>query len=202
MNDKQEETIHTEMPDTPDTTEHTDDVTFEEVNEEGEINAKDTIKKLREKVKKLEQEKNDNLHGWTRAQADYVNFKKEVEERRKEDIKFASKRLLSDILPALDAYTLAQSNKEAWEKVDANWRMGIEYIFGQLLSTLEKEGLKAYGEIGQKFDPNLHESVEVLPTAKQSEDDTIMIVLQKGYLLNGQVLRVARVKTGEYKETM
>ena len=200
MKDTQEEKIISDTEGTTDTTEHTDDVTFDEVNEEGELSTKDTIKKLREKIKTLEQEKNDNLHGWTRAQADYVNFKKEVEERRKEDVKFANKRLLSDILPALDAYSMAQSNKEAWEKVDANWRMGIEYIFGQLLSTLEKEGLKAYGEVGQTFDPQLHESVEVVKTTKKSEDNTILVVLQKGYLLHGNVLRVARVKTGEYGE--
>jgi molecular chaperone GrpE len=206
MNDTHEET-HPDIDGATDTTAHgnethVDDVTFEEVNEDGENNPQATIKKLREKVKKLEQEKNDNLHGWTRAQADYVNFKKEVEERRKDDIKFATKRLLTDILPALDAYTLAQSNKESWEKVDANWRMGIEYIFGQLLSTLEKEGLTAYGEVGQPFDPNLHESIEVIPTSHKEEDNTLQVILQKGYLLNGQVLRVARVKTASYTETV
>ena len=70
-----------------------DDIAFEEVNEEGEVNARDTIKKLRAKVKELEAEAKNNLDGWTRAKADYANFKREVDARRLDDIKLANKFL-------------------------------------------------------------------------------------------------------------
>lgn len=199
MTDNNDEIKNT-TPEPTDSDEMTDDVTFEEVHEEGdELEPKAQIKKLKEKIKKLEAEKQSNLHGWTRAQADYVNFKKEVEDNRKEDIKFASKKLINNILPALDSYSLAKSNKEAWEKVDANWRTGIEYIFSQLQAALEKEGLIAYGKIGDAFDPRLHESMEVLETDKEDEDGKILQVLQMGYKLNNQVLRPAKVKTGEFE---
>lgn len=171
-----------------------DDIAFEEVNEEGEVNARDTIKKLRAKVKELEAEAKNNLDGWTRAKADYANFKREVDARRLDDIKLANRRLMEDMLPALDAYTMAQSNKEAWEKVDAGWRTGVEYIFNQLKATLEKEGLVAYGVPGETFDPNIHDSIEVIKEEDASQHDTIAEVLAQGYKLGSYILRPAKVK--------
>jgi molecular chaperone GrpE len=171
-----------------------DDIAFEEVNEEGEVNARDTIKKLRAKVKELEAEAKNNLDGWTRAKADYANFKREVDARRLDDIKLANRRLIEDMLPALDAYTMAQSNKEAWEKVDAGWRTGVEYIFNQLKATLEKEGLVAYGIPGETFDPNIHDSIEVIKEEDASQHDTIAEVLAQGYKLGSYILRPAKVK--------
>jgi molecular chaperone GrpE len=177
-----------------------DDIAFEEVNEEGEVNARDTIKKLRAKVKELEAEAKNNLDGWTRAKADYANFKREVDARRLDDIKLANRRLIEDMLPALDAYTMAQSNKEAWEKVDAGWRTGVEYIFNQLKATLEKEGLVAYGVPGETFDPNIHDSIEVIKEEDASQHDTIAEVLAQGYKLGSYILRPAKVKVGEFRE--
>jgi molecular chaperone GrpE len=178
----------------------TDDVEFEEVNEEGEMDAKATIKKLREKVKKLETEKKEYLDLSQRLRADYMNLKKEVDAERISGRKFATKKLIEDILPVLDAYDMAQGNKTSWEAVDANWRSGIEYIFGQLKAVLEREGVMQYGQAGDQFDPHLHESMEHVPVADESQNDTIVQVLQKGYKMGDTVLRPARVKTGEYKE--
>ena len=91
----------------------TDDVSFEDVNEEGEVDAKTTIKKLREKIKKLETEKQEYLDLSQRTRADYVNFKKEVDTNRVSDRKFATKRFIEELLPVLDSYDMAQGNKEA-----------------------------------------------------------------------------------------
>jgi molecular chaperone GrpE len=176
-----------------------DDVAFEETNEEGEVSARDTIKKLREKIKTLEKEKGDYMLGWQRANADYANFKKETESGRKEDIRFASKRLIRDILPVLDSYDLARGNKDAWEKVDQNWRIGVEYIFGQLVSVLSDEGALQYGKEGELFDPSLHESIELVHTDDESKDGKVAQVLQSGYKMGDAILRVARVKVYEKK---
>lgn len=191
MKDENEKEIDTENTET---TVEMDDVEFEEVNEEGEVDTKTTIKKLREKLKKLEEEKREYLLGWQRSQADYANLKKETESRRSADIKLANKRLIEDILPVLDAYTMARGNTEAWEKVESNWRMGIEYIFNQLNSVLENIGLTSFGKIGEKFDPSLHESIEIIKTNDEKKNDTIESVMTKGYKLGESVLRPARVK--------
>lgn len=194
-NEEQKETIIPEMIEetVTDGMHDIEDIDFEEVNEEGEVNAKDTIKKLRAKLKAAETEAKNNLDGWTRAQADYANLKREGEARRLDDIKLANKRLIEDMLPVLDAYTMAQSNKEAWEKVDAGWRTGVEYIFTQLKTTLEKEGLVAYGITGEKFDPNIHESLEILKEEDMTKHDTIARVISQGYKLGSYILRPAKV---------
>lgn len=176
------------------------DVEFEDVNEEGEVDARTTIKKLREKIKKLEEEKKEYLDLSQRTKADYINFKKEVDEMRASDRKFATKKFIAELLPVLDAYDMAQGNKEAWEKVDSNWRVGIEYIFNQLKGILEKEGVTRFGAVGDAFDPELHESLESVPVSDEAKNDTIVAVLQSGYRMHELILRPARVKTGRYEK--
>ena len=198
--EKEEDKIDTtENTDTTDTIE-TDDVTFEEVNEEGEVDVKDTIKKLREKLKKIEKEKQEYLDLSQRLRADYVNFKKEVDENRLSDRKFATRKFIADLLPVLDAYDMAQSNKEAWEKVDANWRMGIEYIFEQFRTALENEGVTQFGKVGDTFDPKLHESMEMVKVTNEEENDKLVAILQSGYSMHDMLVRPARVKVGQFEK--
>lgn len=197
MTNKQDEPILNEN-ETINIEENVDDVSFEEVNEEGEVDARDTIKKLREKIKKLESEKQEYLDLSQRTRADYANYKKEVEANRVSDRKLSTKRFIESLLPVLDAYDMAQGNKEAWEKVDANWRMGIEYIFSQFRNALEAEGVTQFGKIGDTFDPVLHESMEHVEVDDESKNDTIVRVLQNGYKIHDMILRPARVHTGHY----
>lgn len=195
------EDLEKEIPDTIDETvtgETPEDLEFEEVNDEGEVDARATIKKLREKIKRLEEEKKDYLDLSQRTRADYMNFKKEVDANRAVERKFATKGFIGELLPVLDAYDMAQANKDAWEKVDANWRMGIEYIFNQLKGILEKEGVIQYGNQGDAFDPELHESLETVPVDEEGKHDTIVRVLQNGYRMHDTVLRPARVHVGRY----
>lgn len=175
-----------------------DDVSFEETNDEGEVDAKTTIKKLREKIKALEKEKQEYLDQSLRSRADYMNFKKEVDANKVSDRKFATKRFIEELLPVLDAYDMAQGNKDAWEAVDKNWRMGIEYIFSQLRQVLEREGVTQHGKIGEQFDPNHHESIELVKVTNESEHDKIVRVLQNGYRMHDSNLRPARVHVGNY----
>jgi molecular chaperone GrpE len=176
-----------------------EDVSFEEVNDEGEIDVKATIKKLREKIKKLEGEKQEYLDLSVRTRADYANFKKEVESNRIADRKFATKKFIEELLPVLDAYDMAQGNTEAWGKVDANWRTGIEYIFSQFNNVFEGEGVTQYGKTGDTFDPHLHESMQMIPVESADKHDKIVRVLQKGYRMHDTVLRPARVHVGQFE---
>ncbi|MCX6756685.1 MAG: nucleotide exchange factor GrpE [Candidatus Nomurabacteria bacterium] len=201
MNNEQENTTEDVVVDTILDDTGTDDVSFEDVNEEGEVDARTTIKKLREKIKKLEGEKQEYLDLSQRTRADYVNFKKEVEANRLSERKFATKRFIEELLPVLDSYDMAKGNVQAWEAVDQNWRVGIEYIFGQLHTVLENEGVIQFGKVGDTFDPNLHESMEMINVENESENDKIIFVLQSGYRMNEIVLRPARVKTGHFEKS-
>ncbi|MEN9881249.1 MAG: hypothetical protein RLZZ308_432 [Candidatus Parcubacteria bacterium] len=173
-----------------------DDISFEEVNEEGDVDVRVTVKKLREKIKKLEEEKQEYLDLSQRTRADYANFKKEVEENRTRDRKYATRKFIEELIPVFDAYDGARANKEAWERVDQNWRIGIEYIFGQMYSILEKEGVTQYGKVGDVFDPLLHETLESVSVTNEEEHDKLVRVLQNGYKMGDVVLRPARVHTG------
>lgn len=177
------------------------DVSFEATDTEGvEETQSVKIKKLREEIEKLRKERDEYLVGWQRTKADYINQSKNHLEERTELLKSASRKTITGILPTLDTYDLAKANVEAWNAVDANWRMGIEYIFQQLYMSLENEGLKKFGAVGDAFDPSLHQSIEAIPVSDKIKDSTVITVLQSGYMLHEKVIRPAKVNVGIYKE--
>ena len=94
---------------------------------------------------------------------------------------------------------MAFANKESWEKVDKNWRTGVEYIYSQLLSVLEQNGLKQMNPVGETFDPNVHTSVESVAVEREEDEHKILKVVQKGYSLNGSLIRSPKVKIGVHE---
>lgn len=167
-----------------------DDVTIEP--EEG--SEQETIKKLREKLKTALLEKQEYLTGWQKDKAEFINARKRDEQDKKDFVRFANENLLAELFPVLDSFSMAMGNKEAWEKVDKNWRVGVEYIANQLKKILEEHGLKEIDPIGEKFDPLRDEAIE-----DGKESDIITTVLQKGYSLNGKIVKAPKVKVGEKK---
>lgn len=171
-----------------------DDIVYEESSEEeDELNLKDKLKDLREKLKVCSKEKQEYLTGWQKERADFVNFKTEEDRRRDELGRYAREKTIRDFLPVLDSFDMAFVNKEAWEKVDKNWRIGVEYIYAQLLGILGEYGVKQIGELGAVFNPELHQSIESIETEEQDKDNTIEAVIQRGYMMNDKIVRPARV---------
>jgi molecular chaperone GrpE len=173
---------------------------FVELNEEGEefsdtTKVKKKLKDLREKLDIKEKEAKEYLDGWQRARAELINKEKQLLSDRQDFIKAGNRRLMEALLPSLDNYEMAKLNKEVWEKVDQNWRTGIEYIFTNLQNTLFDEGLKEIKpKIGDKFDVQEMESVEEVETEEENKDHTISQVLQTGYKYFDKLLRPAKVK--------
>ncbi len=165
-----------------------------------EASSNEVIKKLREKLKKIEAEKQEYLTGWQTAKADLINARKRDEAERKEFIKYSNERLVEELIPVMNSFDMAMGNKEAWEKAEKNWRTGVEYIYSQLLKVLVDFGVKEENPIDVKFDHSLHEAVSYEPTNDKKLDNMIIQVLNKGFSLNGKVLRAPKVKVGEYKE--
>ena len=165
-----------------------------------EASSNEVIKKLREKLKKIEAEKQEYLTGWQTAKADLINARKRDEAERKEFIKYSNERLVEELIPVMNSFDMAMGNKEAWEKAEKNWRTGVEYIYSQLLKVLVDFGVKEENPIDVKFDHSLHEAVSYEPTNDKKLDNMIIQVLNKGFSLNGKALRAPKVKVGEYKE--
>ena len=165
-----------------------------------EENAIEAVKKLREKLKACEVQKTEYLTGWQRAKADLINARKRDEADRLEFVKYANERLIDELIPVLDSFDLAITNKEAWEKVDKNWRVGMESIIAQMKKALADAGLSEIDPLDTKFDHNLHEAVSYETVEDEKLDHVVIGVIQKGYSLNGKVLKPARVRVGEYKK--
>lgn len=173
------------------------DITIEEeiepTTEEGQAFSGDQkIKELKEKIKELQKEKQEYLDGWQRSRADYANLQKSSDEDRKRVRALIEESFIEELLPTVDSFLMAMSNKEAWEKVDPAWRTGVEYIYNQLMNTLESHNLKIFGEVGDTFDPLKHEAVGEEITEDKKLDHTIAKVNQKGFMLGESILRPAR----------
>lgn len=179
-----------------------DDVIFEETAEgEGEAFSKDKIKKLREDLKTAQTEKADYLAQWQKERADFINYKKGEDDRKKQTLNYAREQFVEELLPVLDAYDMMSANKETWAKVDKAWTTGVEYIHAQLLKVLAENGVTEIApKEGDALDANLHEGVDTLPTDNESKEHTVALVLQKGYKNGDRIIRPARVKVWEYKK--
>lgn len=177
-----------------------EDVTFVDSTEDGDdLPTKDIVKKLREDLKTVRKEKEEYLTGWQRAKADYVNLQKDSDAKYKELRTMVTGNMVEDLLPVLDSFNMAMGNKEAWEKVDANWRNGVEYIHQQFLRVLADNNVTALDQVDVMFDPMLHESIETIPTDDESKDHKIAQVVQTGYKIGEKVVRPARVKVYSLK---
>lgn len=149
----------------------------------------DKIKKLREQLKQCQRERQDNLVGWQRAQADFINYRRRQEEQMGEWAKMFGEGLLRDILPVMDALDASIGNSGEKE------REGLRIIREQLMKILGRHGLTEIKTIGEKFDHNLHEAMEVIDS--ENENGRIEEEIQKGYLLNGRAIRIAKVKVSK-----
>src|SRR3989344_5858541 len=177
-----------------------DDVVEFEFNEDGEEDLKKTLKKLRADLKQAKKEKEEYLTGWQKERADFTNYKKDEEARRTMFSESMRERILSRFLSIMDSFSMAFANKEAWEKVDDSWRKGVEYIYTQMNTIFEEYGVKPVGEVGENFDPNINQSIDVAETDKKELEHTIANVIQKGYKIGERVIRPARVNVYECKD--
>ncbi len=167
---------------------------IEEIAEPEVLQVEDEIDKLKEELKD-EKAKSDELKDrMLRIQADFENYKKRTQ-REKEDIaEYTKSELLKKLLPVLDNFDLALShsstdNPEAYKK-------GVELVSKQLRDVLDSEGLKEIEAEGKEFNPNYHHGVAV-DQNPDVEDQHVTEVFQKGYELNGKVIRPSMVKVNQ-----
>lgn len=172
------------------TAETVDDIVLEEEGEQ----PTDTIKRLREKLKECTAKKQEYLQGWQRAKADIANAKRDFKRERKQTKTRAVEEVMTDILPVLDSFEMAFSNKELWQQVDEQWRSGVERIHSQLTKSLSKHGLKAIQpDVGDEFSSELHNSVDTEETSDPTKNHQIAKLEKTGYKLDDRVIRSADV---------
>lgn len=140
------------------------------------------------------------MDGWQRAKAEFINIRKRDQEANEQYLKFAKEDVITQLIPVLDSFEMAFANKESWEKVDKNWRMGVEHIYSQLIGVLTANNVSQIDPLGEKFDPMRDEAVENEPVTEEKLDHTITKVISKGYKLNDRIIKPVKVKIGIFKK--
>jgi molecular chaperone GrpE len=146
------------------------------------------IGELQEKAR----ERDEYLALAQRAQADFDNYRKRVAKDMGSAEAKGVAKLARELLPALDNLGIALRSGETGEE----FVKGIELVYAELTAALERLGVEAYSPEGERFDPNLHEAMAKQPV-DGAESGTVVEVYQRGYRLNGTVLRPARVVVAE-----
>lgn len=131
-----------------------------------------------------------------RVQAEFINYRKRVENERKKDFITAKGNLVSSILPVLDDFDRLFEHYQ--EKKHCNIKE-VKMLFDNLKKILCSEELTEIEDQGCEFDPNCHEAVGVVQTSPEN-DEMVMEVLQKGYKFGDRLLRPSRVKVGKHYE--
>lgn len=167
---------------------HNDDL-FKEI--EGLTNLEKELQAAEQKLQESEQKAQEMNNAYKRALADLENFRRRTEQERGDFVKFASQKLLLEILPCLDNFkkALAYVPKESQSE---NWVQGLVHSVNHFEQTLQKQGVEEIKAIGHKLDHNLHEAVLQGPGAK----DVVLEELEKGYLYHGRVVKHTKVKVG------
>jgi len=183
--------------DTPDETEEV--ARDEEVTETGEspqaeaaeeeaITAEQALEEEKAKAERY-------LANWRRAEADFDNYKKRVEQERSENAKFAHISLVLSLLPIIDDFDRAFGTLMP-SLAGLTWIDGIRLIGRKLQVTLEARGLTEIKCLGEQFDPLYHEAVMQV----EGEEGKVVAELQKGYKLYDRVIRPALVVVGKAPE--
>ncbi|MCH7522549.1 MAG: nucleotide exchange factor GrpE, partial [Chloroflexi bacterium] len=150
---------------------------------------------LEEQLAKAKEDAQKYLGNWQRAEADFQNYQRRVEQERSESRRFASAALIINVLPILDDLERALGSLDA-RLAGLTWFEGIVLIHRKLLALLDNAGVTPIQTEGQQFDPSIHEAV----THADGEDGKVLTEVQRGYKLHDRVLRPAMVVVGKGKE--
>ena len=162
---------------------------------EPEVTEVEDIETLKQALTEAKAKAEENLAGWQRAQADFINYKRRTEQEKEETNKFANSTLILSILPALDDLGRALTSIPP-RLAKLSWVDGIKLIERKLQTSLEAQGLSQIKALDEPFDPNLHEALR----QGKGKEGIVTEELQKGYKLHDRVIRPSNVVVGNGEE--
>ena len=152
---------------------------------------------IQSRLEQAEKERDEIKDALQRVQAEFENSRKRLEKEKQDFLGNANAGIVKDFLPLLDSVESAEKNigeSEDFSKEDAT--KGVGLIKKQLLAILESHGLKEMDSVEKKFDPMKHDAL--MQGKEESMEEGIVIEeFQKGYTLNGKILRHAKVKVNK-----
>ena len=150
------------------------------------------IEEAEDQVSQLEAEKEALSDQLLRLQAEIQNMRRINQRERQDAAKYRSQSLASHLLDVADNLERALATPAESEDAKAIHK-GIEMVYKQFQQAFEREGISVIDPLNQAFDPNFHQAVSMMPAGEGQEADTVINVLQKGYMLQDRVLRPAMV---------
>lgn len=155
--------------------------------EDNASEAENTEEKAEEKT---EEKADDGNEKYVRLMAEFQNYKKRVAKEKNDIREYATEKLVMELLPVLDNFERALAASA--EDDPAGYAKGMELIFTQMVTELQKSGLAEVEAEGQDFDPTKHNAV-MTEENEELESGKVSKVLQKGYALNDKVIRPSMV---------
>ncbi|MFB6363024.1 nucleotide exchange factor GrpE [Paenibacillus elgii] len=143
-------------------------------------------------VEELKKQAEENHQRFLRAQADFDNFRRRTQKEKEEFAKYASFKLIEQLLPVVDNFDRALAASKDSSDYEALTK-GIDMIFRQLEQVLTSEGLQKMEAVGQPFNPEYHQAIMQVES-DEYEEGIVAEEVQKGYLLKDKVIRPAMVK--------
>jgi molecular chaperone GrpE len=157
-------------------------------------NGIDSMPNLEEALRQAELKAAEHHDAWLRAKAETENMRRRAQEDITKAGKFAAEKFATAMLPVKDSLEAALAvENQTVDKI----REGVELTLRQLASAFEGANLAEENPLGRKFDPNRHQAISMIEA--DAEPNTVVTVLQKGYLLNERVIRPAMVMVSRGK---
>lgn len=173
----------------------TGDSTVEDIEHEMEVTAQEAADSTAARRAKAAdetpagQENRELQNRYLRTLADFENYRKRADREKADFYKYALAGVLKDLLPVLDNFDRSLEHAEEGD----DFHKGVLLIYKQMWDVLQRHGLRPIDQAGVPFDPKLHEAV-VQEENPSVPSQTVTAILQKGYFLNGRLLRPALVK--------
>lgn len=145
-------------------------------------------------IKHLDEEKDRCL----RLNAEFENLRKRTQKEKEEFVKYANEKLIIELIDIMESLERGLENAKGSDNKD-KLIQGMELIYKQLKSVLEKNGLVPIKALGEKFDPYKHEAMMQTPS-QDDEEDMILEEFTRGYMLSNKVIRYSKVRVSKNKE--
>ena len=142
-------------------------------------------------IESLQREKDELFAKLQRVSADYANFQKRVPKQISDTTGYEKERIIKTLLPALDNFEHTLQNAHSAENFDVLVK-GIRIIYDQLLDILKSHNVEQIEALGEIFDPAIHQAM-TQQSNPEKEENVVLEEFQKGYRLNGRVIRPSKV---------
>ncbi len=168
----------------------------EEVLEGADAETEVQVAQLQKELDEALQTISDQKESVLRAKAEVENIRRRAAQDVEKAHKYALDKFAGDLLDTVDNLERALQAADQADEKQKPLIEGIELTLKSFVGTIEKHGMQAIDPMGQPFDPNKHQAMAMQPSAEH-EPNTVMMVMQKGYELNGRVIRPAMVMVAQ-----